>query len=328
MQVPAAPAQPMPAATSAPPEIPIAVSAKPAVAGPAPSSSLADLLDEAQSAPRPAPATTTRLCPGCGMRIDTGAVLCVHCGYDTRTGMKHQTLSAPAEGPAESKQRKKKRSRGELPQGLAFLRGCAVSAGFTLMGVIVWWAVAYYLDIQLGLIAWAVGGLAGAGMMLGYGHEDALPGIAAAVIAFLGIIVAKVLIFASLFLPLFTDPDRFAEEMADEAAVEEEFDMADELAANEEEMAAEEAPGEAAVNEAALDDEAAEEVNPAVAEEAPADEELDEEEAVDEGVPVAAMGVAFLIFFGLTMFGFVDIIFVLLACATAYKMGSGMGGDD
>ena len=40
-----------------------------------------------------------------------------------------------------------------------------------LLGVLVWWAVAYYLDIQLGLIAWAVGGLAGAGMMLGYGHE-------------------------------------------------------------------------------------------------------------------------------------------------------------
>jgi hypothetical protein len=46
------------------------------------------------SAPAPAPSKTGRACPNCKSALPAGAVLCVNCGYNLKTG---QTLSVVVE---------------------------------------------------------------------------------------------------------------------------------------------------------------------------------------------------------------------------------------
>jgi len=59
-------------------------------------------------------------CPGCGKELPAGAVLCIECGYDLRSGRKRETVHALAEeepGP-DAPRRKRKRGRDLLPPGL------------------------------------------------------------------------------------------------------------------------------------------------------------------------------------------------------------------
>jgi hypothetical protein len=56
----------------------------------------------APEAAAPQPAAAASACPSCGARLSEGAVLCVSCGYDLRTGQKLQTVTggAPEEDEA------------------------------------------------------------------------------------------------------------------------------------------------------------------------------------------------------------------------------------
>jgi hypothetical protein len=60
-------------------------------------------------------------CPGCARELPAGAVLCIDCGYDSRTGRKRETVHAlvPEEAGPDSPPRKRNRRREPLPAGLA-----------------------------------------------------------------------------------------------------------------------------------------------------------------------------------------------------------------
>jgi len=80
-----------------------------------------------------------------------------------------------------------------------FVLGLLGSIIGTLVGAVVWCIIAVVTEHEAGVIAWALGGLAGFGMALGCRRQGrAGAGVAAAVIAVLGILVAKVMIFGYL----------------------------------------------------------------------------------------------------------------------------------
>ena len=53
--------------------------------------------DAVHAAPPVPPPITYTVCPGCGKELSVGAVLCIECGYDLRTGRKRDTVHALAE---------------------------------------------------------------------------------------------------------------------------------------------------------------------------------------------------------------------------------------
>ena len=306
--------------------------------------SMAGLLDEESvpakpvAKPKPKPtqqpkAAAVGKCPSCSAEIAMGAVLCVNCGLDLRTGKPveiGEAAAADASG-GKKKKRKRRKKRGDTPQAVMFLRGCAVSFGFALVGSFAWWMAAYFWDVEFGIIAWVIGGLAGAGMAFGYGIEDILAGLAAAAVAFFAIFVAKVLVLVAI---LSNQAQLLQEEFADvemEAAFEEKFQAAEAGDANmvsEDEMTMEDgADAESAGEDQVVADEGSKEgVQGGFS-----DEELSEEFGdgfEDSEIPDVAVGA--IIGIATIIGGFVwmfwppfNILFLLLACATAYQVGSG-----
>jgi hypothetical protein len=298
---------------------------------------MASLLDEesvpakavaapkAPPAQQPKAAAAVKKCPSCSAEITAGAVLCVNCGLDLRTGRPVEIGEAAAVDASEGKtkkRKKKKKKRGDTPQAVMLLRGCAASFGFALLGSFAWWMAAYFWDVEFGIIAWVIGGLAGAGMSFGYGIEDLLSGLAAAAIAFFAIFVAKVLVFAAIL----NNPEKFFGDEIDEAAVEEPFDqglqvkeMADSTMPSEDQPASEEGTeGEESTTADA---------SKAAVEEIVNEDEFDEDfEAPGEiGAPmVAIIGIDAIVGGFISMFWPpLNILFLLLACGTAYQVGSG-----
>jgi hypothetical protein len=294
--------------------------------------SMAGLLDQEQvpvtapaAKPTPAAAAVPK-CPSCSAELTPGAVLCVNCGFDLRTGKQVEAGPSSEEGGGakkKKKRRKKKREPGETSQGILFVRGLAVSFGCALLGSFLWFVMAYLTQTEWGFAAWVLGGLAGVGMMLGYGVEDVLAGLAAAAVAFVAIVVAKIMIFGAVLYGL----EREFNEMANaEAGFEEMVDEGDsevqEMGEEDEEEAADAEMGEGEI--------AAEELADGEGhDQEAADEEMSDEGSGDEDGELVEikLPLSFWIWGGLVaMFGsFFDILFVLLACGTAYQVGSGGG---
>ncbi|MHB8902463.1 MAG: hypothetical protein ACYC6Y_27190 [Thermoguttaceae bacterium] len=275
-------------------------------------------------------------CPGCGAAVQAGAVLCVNCGYDFRAqGKRKQQIGDDSGGGGKKKKRRSQLLGDHTPQIMQLLRGCVFSFVGACAGALIWYLVARFTMTEWALISWGLGGLAGMGMALGYGHEEMLGGICAAVIAALGIVVAKLAIFFWILGPLFIaiaggDMDEFVdEESADPQVIAgEEFpgDAAGEASDGSEEAEGEmdeaagtgEAGGEGMADEAASDEEFSDEEF--------SDEEFSDEEMGDELGAAGMVGMGAKLFF-LTMFGIYDVLFLILACATAFKIGSsGSGG--
>ncbi len=200
-------------------------------------------------------------CPSCRKPLSPSAVLCVDCGYDLRSGRKLQTeIDSEESAPASFSPRSWEKSSADVHASSQangpFWRGCVLSAIAVLITAAVWCGVAVFTGREFGLIAWALGIMAGGGMVLGYGGDNDLAGITAAFIALFGIVAAKWMIFSSVVLPILNEITQVLGETMAEAA-----------------------PSTAGL------------------------------------------------FFS-SMFGPMDGIFILLAFFTAYKFGTGKGGDD
>jgi len=153
--------------------------------------SLLEELAQQEKAARPltpaAPRTAGSECPNCRSALPVGAVLCVACGYNTKTGQKVKMGGATSG-----------RSIGSLAAAVAgrnsFLFGCLLGGIGAFVGAGIWSAAAMASGYEIGWIAWGVGGLAGFGMAKGYGQPTQLAGAAAAALAIGGIFLAKVFI--------------------------------------------------------------------------------------------------------------------------------------
>jgi hypothetical protein len=78
----------------------------------------------------------------------------------------------------------------------SLVTGILLSLAGALVGALVWFGVAWATNYEIGWIAWGVGVLAGAGMLVGYRQTDTIAGILAAVISLVGILGAKIMVFA------------------------------------------------------------------------------------------------------------------------------------
>jgi hypothetical protein len=70
------------------------------------------------AAPPAPPPVVDGKCPGCGKDLAAGAVLCIECGYDVRTGHKRATVHAVADEEPEPAAPRQQRRREPLPAGL------------------------------------------------------------------------------------------------------------------------------------------------------------------------------------------------------------------
>lgn len=157
---------------------------------------LDELADQAGSAPSteqaPRQATDSR-CPKCNAAMPATAVLCVSCGYDSRSGKTHKRASLAAAAL----------SKLAAASGTFFL-GCFLSGVGALVGALIWVGIAIGVGYELGWIAWGIGVLAGFGMLKGYGEANTRCGVVAAGMAFAGVVAAKIMIFVFIAYAVFT----------------------------------------------------------------------------------------------------------------------------
>jgi hypothetical protein len=146
----------------------------------------------AHAASASTPAEAAGVCPNCGVPMAAEARVCVSCGYDRRTG---RALRAASEVVGPSKVGDTARSAG------SFTLGIVLSAVGAAVGAIIWAGVAILLNLELGYVAWAVGLLAGGGMLLGARRQTVPAGVAAAGIALAGVLLGKALIFGFYVRP-------------------------------------------------------------------------------------------------------------------------------
>ncbi|MHC4478779.1 MAG: RING finger protein [Planctomycetota bacterium] len=170
-----------------------------------PDSLLYELADQEEEAELEAPAAKPTAdwqtpCPQCKAMKVHSADVCPYCGFDIKKGKVRKTVKS-------KKTTKAGREKSEVAAtalravadkfiAASFLRGCLLSAIGALLGGVIWFVVAVVSDYEFGMIAWLVGGLAGWGMNFGNGGGvSTFTGIVAAVMAFIGIVAAKVMIF-------------------------------------------------------------------------------------------------------------------------------------
>lgn len=255
-------------------------------------------------------------CPSCAAGVSATATVCTACGYNLKTGKKARAASTK-EGS------KVLGAAGAVAKaGGRFALGCGLSAAGALVGAGIWFGVAYATHYEIGWIAWGVGVLAGLGMLFGYGKPDVLGGLVAAGMAIGAIMLGKLLLFHSIFGPMLagadhadgTERQQYAEVIAYELM--EEPNLPPNASEAEEERAYD------AAHDAALA-RAKERVSKMTDEEVRGKLKTHRDEQRELGRK--AYGMMFWSF----SFGLIDIVFFVLAIATAFKLGAmGTGGSD
>jgi hypothetical protein len=155
---------------------------------------LYELADQANSAPSLAEGAR---CPQCMSPMDDDAVLCMDCGYDTRTGKALSTASVAEPAKKSAAFKKGKPVDYMAPQG-SFIAGLMMSAIFALAASIVWIAFAWFTGFTLSYIALLIGGAAGLGMRIGHKGFSHTGGYAAAGLTLLSILLAKLAVIELL----------------------------------------------------------------------------------------------------------------------------------
>jgi DNA-directed RNA polymerase subunit RPC12/RpoP len=116
---------------------------------------------EKQRAPRAAG------CPRCGSALAPGAVLCTNCGYDLRSGGRHETDTS---GPTKAEVAREVITDAAIAgaTGTAVMVGGLVGAAIGgAIGAALWAGVAMWLRLELSWIAIVVGLLVGVGTRIG-----------------------------------------------------------------------------------------------------------------------------------------------------------------
>lgn len=127
-------------------------------------------------------------CPSCGAAMSPGAVLCVACGYNTQTGKALKGARAPSAAAVKA---------GEAARAMGtFMRGVIFSGIGASLGAGLWILVGYLGDVEIGYVAWALGVLAGIGMIVGARDGSMQSGLTAAGISFVGIVAAKIVLIS------------------------------------------------------------------------------------------------------------------------------------
>jgi hypothetical protein len=173
---------------------------------------LYDLAHAAPPAPpAPPPVQQQAVCPSCHSPMTAGAILCTSCGYDTRSGQKLSTTLAaasagtpPASMPLPGRMPfKPKQPAADDGTRAAYIRGTIISGIAALIGAFIWFGVAKATEREIGWIAWGVGVMAGFGMMIGANGNSPTAGMIAAAMSVGGILLGKFMVFTFVVMPMF-----------------------------------------------------------------------------------------------------------------------------
>lgn len=164
-----------------------------------------DLAHQENTAPvRPAGV----VCPQCRSAMPNGAVLCVNCGYDTRTGKSVAAVTAAAQknvigyaGKQSAPRAAKNKKDYMAPEGSLAL-GMVFSAVFALGASLLWIAVAYFTGYVVGYIAILMGVAAGIGMQVGHKGQSQVGGMISGGMTLVAILVAKLVVLYAVMAKL------------------------------------------------------------------------------------------------------------------------------
>ncbi|MFQ5411596.1 MAG: hypothetical protein ACE5EC_04840 [Phycisphaerae bacterium] len=135
---------------------------------------------------------TSHPCPHCSANMPEGGRFCTSCGYDIETGRILKTETAPDD------------ARSTAVGIGTFILGTVFSGLGAAVGGLSWFLAVYYANVQVGYIAWGIGVLAGLGMRLGYRNANVRAGLVAGVFGAMGVVGAKAVIFFIILSAIFT----------------------------------------------------------------------------------------------------------------------------
>lgn len=165
---------------------------------------LSMLGEQEQAATTVAPASggAPGFCPSCGVAMNAGAQLCVACGYSLASG-RRLAVDEGRGGALGNLAGNVFGFLGPIARRMgAFMLGCVLSLVGALIGAGIWIGVAMATEYEIGWIAWGVGGLAGLGMAMGYRDRNVKAGLVASVMALFGVVFAKVMVFVLVIMSL------------------------------------------------------------------------------------------------------------------------------
>jgi hypothetical protein len=164
-----------------------------------PFKALCDAADEMAMAP----VEEVPRCPQCHSAMGGGAVVCVKCGYDSRTGQRliTEAVKKPSRLTLAYGGGKKDKVVDAMAPDGSFLLGLVLSAAFALTASLVWIGVAWATGRSFALIAILIGAAAGLGMQAGHRGYSALGGFAAGGVTFATILTAKFAVLYLVILP-------------------------------------------------------------------------------------------------------------------------------
>lgn len=297
---------------------------------PAPADELDDALYElgGQEQAAATQQSAATICPSCRAAMAAGAVLCTSCGYDTRTGKKLGTekasVAAAAPRPAAVGTRyippaaQPKQMASTAPSG-SLVKGTIISGVCAFVGALIWYVIAKATGLEIGWIAWGVGFAAGAGMMAGYNGTSVHSGSIAAAMAVVGILVGKFMVFTWVAVPMMT---KMVDDMMLKIGDEKILNV---FVANQEMQKAGIDPGEASDAQRQKFSVAAQTIIAKM-------DEATKKASVQKGIELLkekgreVMGAKQGSLFAKTMFAPIDILFVVLAVASAFKVAT-FGGQ-
>lgn len=154
-------------------------------------------------------------CPNCRSFLALEAVLCTNCGFDRRKGKVLATTTAAAGRASENRglfgfgkpkpegatKQKKEVVDKMAPQG-SFVIGLVVSVVLAVLASVLWFGVAYAFDLDVFYLVLLVGAAAGLGMQVGQKGYSTFGGFAAALVALVVILGARVAVVVAVLLPL------------------------------------------------------------------------------------------------------------------------------
>lgn len=267
---------------------------------------------EQQAAATPLPPAGAA-CPHCGLPVAVNVRVCTACGFDLKKG--RLLTTATASGSAA-----KEKAAALVKSAGTFMLGTVLSLVGALLGGAVWFLVAWYLNAEVGYVAWGIGFVAGVGMLIGCKDPSAKAGIVAALMSVVGIVAAKAAIFFVIIYIVVTgntsniDSQRgfvtvqMAEEILDDKGVSDD-------AEREKQWESTYAEAEGRVKK--MSDE---EVRRQWAAYREAIAQARTERSPDE--PETGGGAGILKAFVATQFGLFDLLWFILALGTAYKIGN------
>lgn len=120
---------------------------------------------------------TSENCRRCGKPLPAGAKLCTGCGTYVKSGVNAKTVA---------------RAKGAGKLGLAMIVGATAA----VIGGVIWAGIAVGINMEIGYVAWGIGGLTGFAVIACTQERSARVAMAAAGLAVLGILIGKCLTIA------------------------------------------------------------------------------------------------------------------------------------